>query len=213
MKGLMIKDFLLFWKNAKIILAVYVIGIVVSFFKASSNFLTVFITLFSIMWIVNLFALDLQAKWDPYCVGLPVPRRKIVLARYLFFLLIVLAGTILIMADGIAVAFRYGGGWAEASRAMNEAWIMMGGCLIFVSILLPFVYQFGINKARFIVIVVAILSAILVSIIGNGNSDEMTAPYLDKILSSLNWILPLGGAALFLISYAISGAIFLNKEL
>lgn len=213
MKGLILKDFLLFWKNAKMILIVYLVGIAMSFFTDSASFLIMFITLFSIMWIINLFGLDLQAKWEPYCAGLPVPRRKIVLARYLFFLLLVLVGTLLALADGLLIAAKNGWIMDDVIQKATEALMISGGCLIFMSLLLPFVYKFGINKARFIVAAVAVLPAIFVSILGNQGDISSILPSIEKFLSSLYWILPTAGAVLYSISYLISGSIYLKKEL
>jgi ABC-2 type transport system permease protein len=213
MKGLVLKDFLLFWKNAKIILVVYLVGIVMSFFNSSASFLMMFITLFSIMWIINLFGLDQQAKWEAYCSGLPVPRSKIVLARYLFFLLLALAGTLLATVDGLLIVMKDGWNMEVFIQKTTESLMMMGGCLIFVSILLPFVYQFGINKARFIVAAVAVLPAIFVSILGNKGDFTSLLPSIENLLSSLYWILPVLGILIFVLSYLISRTIYQKKEL
>lgn len=91
MSGLIWKDLMVLRKTLKtygLFFLFYFLMAAVGLFNIS--FVTAVLQLIVIMLPMSAFAYDEQAKWDRYAIALPLGRRRVVAARYLFTLLMVL---------------------------------------------------------------------------------------------------------------------------
>ena len=91
MTGLILKDALVLKKSLKsylLLLAVYAVLTVTGLFSIS--FVAAFLEVIAMMLPMSAFAFDEQAHWDRYAAALPLSRRDLVAARYLFTLLVLL---------------------------------------------------------------------------------------------------------------------------
>ena len=88
MTGLLLKDALVLKKSLNtylLLLAVYAVLTVTGLFSIS--FVAAFLEVIAMMLPMSAFAFDEQAHWDRYAAALPLSRRDLVAARYLFTLL------------------------------------------------------------------------------------------------------------------------------
>ena len=91
MTGLVLKDFLMMRKTLK----TYVLFFVLYFGMSIAGIFPISVTTSMVTMIIavlpiSTFSFDEMAKWDRYAVSLPLGRREVVGARYLFILLLLL---------------------------------------------------------------------------------------------------------------------------
>ena len=91
MTGLIWKDFMVSKRTVKAYLGIMIFYAALTVMGMFSvTFVTAFVSVMLIMLPISAFAYDEQAKWDRYAMSLPMGRSRVVGARYLFTLLIVL---------------------------------------------------------------------------------------------------------------------------
>ena len=87
MIGLIMKDILVMRKLLKsylLLIVIYIILAYLDFFDYS--FIITFVQIILAVMPISAFAYDEQSKWDRYAMSLPLGRRGVVGARYLFVL-------------------------------------------------------------------------------------------------------------------------------
>ena len=88
MIGLLKKEYYLMEGQMKSWLIVAVFCFFYSYFMNADSFLFMLIILIGIMSTMTVFSLDKACGWDTYAISLPLTRKEIVEARYLFAFLI-----------------------------------------------------------------------------------------------------------------------------
>ena len=130
MKGLLYKDLALMGRQAKLMLLyILVFGVVFMGFMGNTSFALSFISLMMFMFSINCFAYDEQASFDKLTAAAPVPKRAVVLARYLSSLIIWIAGTAGIGPGGVgAPGGKAGGaGWRPVKNIFSVIFGLGGG--------------------------------------------------------------------------------------
>ena len=100
MTGLILKDVLVLRKALRsyaLFLFFYMGMAAVGLFSIS--FITAFMQVIVMILPMSAFAYDEQAKWDRYALTLPVGRRAVVTARYLFVLLMIFTASLFALAS------------------------------------------------------------------------------------------------------------------
>lgn len=219
MSGLIYKDLLCQMKSLKTFVAVFVVyGALAVSGLWDASILTTLMFVIVIMLPINNFAFDSAAKWEGFCLSLPVNRRQVVAARYLF--------TLLLTAAALAVAFVVGlvvsltgrmESWAEfgvTAIAMTALALVMNG------IMLPLLYRFGAERARLIYFAVlggvALIGVLLYKLLGGNewlSSLEAIPDPSPALLAALPVLAVLAGLLLLALSYLISCATYSKKDL
>lgn len=153
MTGLLLKDFYLMRSLAKsylLVLGVFAVLTVTGIY--SSGFMASFLALMCIMFPVNLFAYDEQARWDKYAAALPAGRVGAVKARYLFTLIVCL-GAILLSGVLQAAAFLVGKGEGPLVDTVFSGVIPAAFGTLMNAVLLPLLYRFGAQRGRIYLLV------------------------------------------------------------
>lgn len=151
MTGLIKKDMLLILKQCKalaVVLVLYVLWAV-----AGMGNLVIMLPVMSMSLLISVFTQDEASKWDAYAAALPVGRTKIVRAKYLVMLLT--SGIICLFAIVVSgpIAYFFSGTGNYTENIISVVAISLG-LILLQAFFLPFVFWFGINKARITVVVI-----------------------------------------------------------
>ena len=214
MTGLILKDALVLKKSLKsylLLLAVYAVLTVTGLFSIS--FVAAFLEVIAMMLPMSAFAFDEQAHWDRYAAALPLSRRDLVAARYLFTLLVLLC--VAAFGAAMCVVVSFSGDWdAVWECGMSIAVTMLLGVLA-LSVAMPLNYRLGPERARIALYVTLLLpvAALFVSVKGELWSGSQVTRLEE--LPPLLILLPLIFLAVvaLILSYCCSCAVMERKEL
>ena len=215
MIGLITKDFLVMRKALKsyvLLMGIYIILAYLDFFDYS--FIITFIQMVLAVMPISAFAYDEQAKWDRYAMSLPLGRRGVVGARYLF----VLGLTLFTVAAGLAgTALLYLVHQADPLEMFVTLMVSTTIGLLIPTILLPLSYKLGAERARpylYAIIFIPIIAVVL--LVKAGVLDMSVLKGMDLLaptaLAGGAVLLPLAGLAALGVSYLISCRIAAGKE-
>ena len=216
MKGLLYKDLALMGRQAKLMLLyILVFGVVFMGFMGNTSFALSFISLMMFMFSINCFAYDEQASFDKLTAAAPVPKRAVVLARYLSSLIFWIAGTAGIALVGfVAQGVKAGGALPDWSGEWPTLVASFALVLLFMAVLFPILYRFGSTKSRLVLILVCCVPVFAVgAVIGVIQDGQTTLPALPPAFLST---LPYFAAAILLLglllSFSLSVRILERKE-
>ena len=210
MKGLLYKDLLLIRRQAKfllLMLAVYAFTFILAArggdpvsSAGAAGIVTAFAVMLETVLVINTMAYDESAKWDGYARTLPVGPGGVVGAKYLFVLLFSAAmAALAVLAEAALLRGRITG--EDAAGAAAGAGLSP---LVLCSVLLPFVYRFGLQKARFVMAAIFLIPWALTSLLKNFSSG---VPWETVVR-----FLPLAAALLFAGSYFLSRRLYSRRD-
>jgi ABC-2 type transport system permease protein len=206
MKGLILKDLINLKRYSRSIFVFIAIFGLFALMDQNWDFLEGMIILMFTMMTVTTFSYDDLAKWDPYALSLPVTRKQVVLGKYLVAALLAFSAVLLSLAvNGIFALVRD----VDMVQKLITTYLILAAAIVFISILLPLIYKFGVEKSRIFLIV--IFAAPTAAIIVMSNLG-IPIPKTDTLMLLLN-LSPAILVALVCGSYAISKALFTKKEL
>ena len=214
MGGLIVKDLLVLRRVAKSYLAVVVIyaGVVLSGMWTAEMFTGMMVVLVTLL-PTNLFSWDNYAKWDGYCMALPVGRDRVVAARYAVVLLLLLLTLPLSLILG-AVMGAMGYTVVVDTYVLTVGGSMVSGCLL-NALTIPVLYKVGPEKGRIALVAVfaGIFAAVMVAAKTRvfGLQDELYQLTQFHVVVGLA-IGGLAALALLAASYLISCRIYRRKE-
>ena len=151
MRGLILKDFYSIGKSGRVLLPMILFFFIMSFAAGNTSFATGFVMVMMMLLPITSMSYDAASKWDIYAVSLPIGRTKIVLAKYLFLLILMVLAVLLITVYSLIV-------WAIGMKGFSvedtklTVLLCTGGGLFVSTILLPLVYKFGVEKSRYMVL-------------------------------------------------------------
>lgn len=216
MTGLILKDALVMRKTLKtyiLFLAFYAAMAVMGIF--SLGFVVAFLQVIVMMLPLSAFAYDEQAKWDRYAMTLPIGRRAVVTARYLFVLLMLLSAAAFGMAVCVLLSFTSSPG--DLSEYLATILVSMGAGMVIADILLPLNYKLGPERARPYLYAVVFLP--IIALFGAsklGFLDQLNLSGLNDLSQSsilgLFALIPLVALVGLGVSYLVSCRIVENKE-
>ena len=216
MTGLIWKDFMVSKRTVKAYLGIMIFYAALTVMGMFSvTFVTAFVSVMLIMLPISAFAYDEQAKWDRYAMSLPIGRSRVVGARYLFTLLIVLVSLAFALLAGVAVAVT---GKGDLMEVLVSALTTLAAGLLIADVLLPLCYKVGPERARpylYALVFIPALGLFLAYRMG----IHIDTSWLDRLARSSPaavlglFSLPLLAAlALTFVSYLISCRVAAGKE-
>lgn len=151
MKGLVLKDLLLTKKT--IIYMLVIAGLFGGVYASmdSNYFLAFFSSIMMVSILLSTLSYDEFYHWDRYALTLPISRRRFVVAKYLTSYILFFVGTL--FAVWIQLAVMYLKGQPFDWEIVGVMSIGPATGLIGTSIVLPCSYKFGMQKARFAMLV------------------------------------------------------------
>lgn len=216
MKGLILKDILFLKNNFKSLIVFLIFAVVFAFVMKDYTYMSFIIPFFTFMLLINTFAYDEYNKCDTFMLTLPFNRKQIVKSKYVLTIISYILATILccIMTTAICIIQKQLS--IETIVAQSIGTVL--GISLTASILYPFIYKYGIQKARIylfaVIIGITLIGSLLVMILKKVGLE------LGTILSNLNNInmylvfFSVLGISLLIIyvSYRISSSIYQRKE-
>lgn len=201
MKGLFIKDLLVLKQQWVTYALISVMWLFIGFMNESASFFAGIMTMFTVTVPLNSIAFDEKAKWDKYALAMPIKRETLILSKYL------LAG-----ATAAVVFVLSGIVGAVTGEELTESLMVSVGCMlsgmVIVSIILPLIFKFGVEKGRLMIFVVAFLPAAAIFII---SKLHLQIPK-DMNMDGLLFIFVAAAALVVAVSAMISMNIGKNKE-
>lgn len=209
MLGFIKKDLLVMKNNLKYFLLMI---LVFAFFSRESNIIYFIPIFISIMIFITTFSYDDYNKWNTYAITLPLSREKIVLAKYMTSLLL-MVGTVL-----ITFLLSFVIGTVNHSFDFDEVFPMIFGGLfalvLLQSFMYPLIYKFGTEKGRIGLFVGVFAVSGLVGYLVNHVKIDTTA--FTGFIQFFNQygilLLSIVMVILFVGSYFVSKRIYLKKE-
>lgn len=209
MLGLIVKDFLISKRYTRTILLLLAFYAVFGFLQKDGGAFLLFMTpLFFTMMTITAFAYDNAAKWDAYALSMPVLRSDIVFSKYASALIFSVSGSVLSFILTAIISLIKGEAFSQ--EIITGALCALGAALLLISLLLPLIYKFGVEKARLMMIAVFVLPSVLgMAIVQSGFKPEID----ENMAKTMIVLSPILVMAVFAGSYFISNAIFSKKEL
>lgn len=217
MKGLLLKDAYIMWKNAKSTLLICAVFLVSGFFSSDVSFYTVFPCIMLGMMPITLLAYDENDRWSAYAAALPLSRAAVVKARYLIGLLLgVLVAALCTCATVLTVPAAGGVESALASAPMLTLGLLLAAALLPTALLLPFAYKWSVAKARmaYLILTFGIVGAVS-ALVMNADQSQISASVgsLDFDPFGAGMALLLIVLGLYALSCGISIAIYRRRDL
>lgn len=209
MKSLVLKDLIMLKNYARTLLIMIIFFAIVTFTNDDVSFLSGMIILILAMVPITSFSYDQNSKWDLFSQTLPVSRKQLVCSKYILGLIAIGSGTLLALLLNITMlSFK--------KLAINTSELvgvnMMIACvsILYLSIIIPLVYQFGVERSRLISIaVLAVPSLLFVGLTEIGVSFS----FLDAMsLGVLVGISSLITVCVLFISVSVSVHIYSRKD-
>ena len=168
------------------------------------------VILLSIMMPISSMSYDEAGQWYRYAFSLPIPRRTLVLSKYVLGFLVSLGGLVVSAIGNIIILALTNG-----ENAL-ESWLTIIGFLelgvIFLSIIIPILFKYGVEKGRLFIVVIAVIPSLLVALLGSTLKTSGTLMPSAELLQAILYSSPLFTLAIFLISFRISVGICRKKE-
>ena len=214
MTGLIAKDFLVMRKSIRtyiLFLIFYSIMAALGIFPVS--IVTTLVQLIIMMMPLSTFSYDELARWDRYAFSLPLGRRAVVGARYLFALLLSLFATLFGLVSCLVLAvFFHDPNLVENCLTVTVS-LALG--LLYCDILLPLTYKLGPERARpyfYLVIFLPIILLFGAFKLGLLNNLVFLLKLPDAVVIPFLLLLPLLPLAGMGVSFLIACRILEGKE-
>ena len=197
MIGLLKKEYYLMEGQMKSWLIVAVFCFFYSYFMNAYSFLFMLIILIGIMSTMTVFSLDKACGWDTYAISLPLTRKEIVEARYLFAFLIdigvSLACCLLMLLRGLIK------GGVNIPESLHSLFQILLVTILMQLLLFPVIYKLGVEKARFVYM--AVFICLSLGVLGLSQLDDNGA-VLAGIRINAEKIMQYGEAAAVILAAA-----------
>ena len=210
MKGLLLKDFCILKKQMKLMVVFVIFYAIWAVAANMPTMMGTMVILLSIMMPISSMSYDEAGQWYRYAFSLPIPRRTLVLSKYVLGFLVSLGGLVVSAIGNIIILALTNG-----ENAL-ESWLTIIGFLelgvIFLSIIIPILFKYGVEKGRLFIVVIAVIPSLLVALLGSTLKTSGTLMPSAELLQAILYSSPLFTLAIFLISFRISVGICRKKE-
>ncbi len=210
MKGLLLKDFCILKKQIKLMVVFVIFYAIWAVAAKMPTMMGTMVILLSIMMPISSMSYDEAGQWYRYAFSLPIPRRTLVLSKYVLGFLVSLGGLVVSAIGNIIILALTNG-----ENAL-ESWLTIIGFLelgvIFLSIIIPILFKYGVEKGRLFIVVIAVIPSLLVALLGSTLKTSGTLMPSAELLQAILYSSPLFTLAIFLISFRISVGICRKKE-
>ena len=209
MIGLIYKDLMVMRKTLALYLVIFAVYGYMGIAYDQGGLLFAMVLVLSAMLPVSSIAYDERCKWDKIANTAPLSRKEIVLAKYLF--------AIVLTVFSVAVCFVIY--LFDSRMPMTEKLIMcymltMGG-MLYQALLLPVNIKFGAEKGRNIMLAIMFVPVLLVVAVSNTGLVDLSAMvlFLENNEHLIPYIVTATVAVVYAASVTLSVKIYENKDL
>lgn len=210
MKGLIKKDFLLLKNNLVYYLVVTIVFVAFSITGMDFNvaFMLPFI---AVMIFISTFSWDDFNNWNAYAITLPVGRKNIVKSKYISAVILMMVSSLLALSITV-LTLVCSKETFDLTTVLSDIMGTLLGLVLVVSLLVPCIYKFGVEKGRIILFAMVFGVAILGGAISKLWDFSSITNWLNSLESIWFIIFPLVVFVSLGISYVVSKSIYLRKE-
>ena len=209
MIGLIYKDLMVMRKTLALYMVIFAVYGYMGIVYNQGGLLFAMVLVLSAMLPVSSIAYDERCKWDKIANTAPLSRKEIVMAKYLF--------AILLTVFSVAVCFVIY--LFDSRMPMTEKLIMcymltMGG-MLYQALLLPVNIKFGAEKGRNIMLAIMFVPVLLVVAVSNTGLVDLSAVvlFLENNEQLIPYIVTATVAVVYAASVTLSVKIYENKDL
>lgn len=209
MKGLLLKELIMFRKSCFSIIILIGTFTLIGIFSGEPQMLLI-VSLFMSIWSFSFLNMDEVSRWKQYSIALPYGRKKIVSSKYLMMLILDAFSIVLIsICYLISVVIGKTGFSVDFMLMLIFLSVIMG--LVYPIIILPLNYKFNTEKSRLILMIInGAMGAISVMVM---QSSIISVNTLNDIAEYIPLIVLVAVALLFVGSWALSVKIYEKKDL
>ena len=209
MIGLIYKDLMVMRKTLALYMVIFVVYGYMGIAYDQGGLMFAMVLVLSAILPVSSIAYDERCKWDKIANTAPLSRKEIVMAKYLF--------AILLTVFSVAVCFVIY--LFDSRMPMTEKLIMcymltMGG-MLYQALLLPVNIKFGAEKGRNIMLAIMFIPVLLVVAVSNTGLVDLPAvvQFLENNEQLIPYIVTATVAVVYSVSVTLSVKIYENKDL
>ena len=209
MIGLIYKDLMVMRKPLALYMVIFAVYGYMGIAYDQGGLLFAMVLVLSAMLPVSSIAYDERCKWDKIANTAPLSRKEIVMAKYLF--------AILLTVFSVAVCFVIY--LFDSRMPMTEKLIMcymltMGG-MLYQALLLPVNIKFGAEKGRNIMLAIMFVPVLFVVAVSNTGLVDLPAvvQFLENNEQLIPYIVTATVAVVYAASVTLSVKIYENKDL
>ena len=209
MIGLIYKDLMVMRKTLALYMVIFVVYGYMGIAYDQGGLMFAMVLVLSAILPVSSIAYDERCKWDKIANTAPLSRKEIVMAKYLF--------AILLTVFSVAVCFVIY--LFDSRMPMTEKLIMcymltMGG-MLYQALLLPVNIKFGAEKGRNIMLAIMFVPVLLVVAVSNTGLVDLPAVvlFLENNEQLIPYIVTATVAVVYSVSVTLSVKIYENKDL
>ncbi len=209
-QGLMIKDFL----NVKNYMKIFILTLLIFVFF-NTQFLTIFFPLCFGMVAISSFNYDDLTKANRFILTLPVSKKEMIRARYIYIFMMTLVGAILGFALTSLIQIVKQDSTFNIMQNLYTSAGAFIGMMLLQSFEIPVMYKYGAEKGRIfqsigIILIMLTISGIATFLIKILNISLVT--FLEILENYLVYIALIITAILYLVSYKLSIKIYKKIE-
>jgi ABC-type transport system involved in multi-copper enzyme maturation permease subunit len=202
MKGLILKDLISLKRQGTTMAAMVLFYI---FLARSTNNPSMFAGIISVlcaMLPVTAMSYDERARWDKYSLSMPVSRLEMVLSKYVLGLMLGAVALALNLAFYLWSGVKFG-------ETVITSLAFFGVTMLFMSLIFPIVFKFGVEKGRMLMLLVLFAPTALVVLASHLGLRLPEA----ETLKSLAYMAPAVLLVVFAGSVLLSLSIYARKEM
>lgn len=217
MKGLVIKDLLFIKSTWKHLIIMFIGSLLISI--ALGNYLLA-ICVLPVMLLssgINTFQTDEFYNTDSYILSFPLSRRKIVLSKYIFTIIMLLISTYIGLLLYFLINLIIHPGFNGLNTEMLKQLLMLEFSAVFVnSVFYPIIYKFGCEKSRLVLLSIVMLLLGIVSIASVYINTQNVNIDFESIINILQtygvYVLGVFVTICLIISYFLSVLFYKKKD-
>lgn len=202
MAGLIYKDMINLKAQARVMVLLIVVYAVIAVSSGSTVMLCAMMSILSAMMPLTAMAYDEKSKWDKYAMTMPVSRRDLVLSKYW------LGGGLLLITLVINVIFNLIVGIMVTDEIFLVSLALFAAGVWFMSLTLPLVFKFGVEKGRTAMFILIALPTIVVVLFSKLNLPMPS----ESFWNMLPIVIAVTSVLVLVLSVLISISIYQKKE-
>ena len=201
MKGLLLKDILNFKKQGLIFLFLLAVWFYIGINNKDISYLSGVIAMVTLLVPITCIAYDEKAKWERYALTMPISKGTVVVSRYLLTIAISVVGGIFSTIAGVMISTNI-----KEVLLTNTSVISIG--LLVIAFAFPFIFKYGIEKGRLIMIFLFIVPTLFFTLASQFNIPMPR----EEVIIQLAYFLPLIALVIIICSIQVSKKIYSKKE-
>ncbi len=154
MKGLIIKDVFNLKKSIGTTIFMILFYTIFSYNTGNMSMLIGMTTIIMTTMSITSMSYDDMAKWDSYALAMPITRRDIVLSKYILSLVLSASATIISSIFALVITYLREDtfGIEKIQEILVIAYIVFVISVVYVSIVFPLIFRFGVENARILML-------------------------------------------------------------